>query len=99
MVCKKTTMIGHLRSDETAVITEEVPNFLFLGVFPNWTMVHMLLAASWLTVNSVISNAYKNLQLDIPIGAWKIINVNVNFYRRVSTLRVFVKLHVPQIKV
>lgn len=77
------TLIGHLHVDETAVITEEVPNFLFLSVFPNWTMVHTLAAASRLTgwVNSVISNTYKNLQSDVPLGAWKIINVNL--YRRV----------------
>lgn len=46
----KTTLIGLLCSDETAVITEEVPNFLFLDVFPNWTMVYTLVAASRLTV-------------------------------------------------
>lgn len=50
----KTTLIGHLRSDETAVITEEVSNFLFLGVFPNWTMVHSLAAVSRLTVGSTV---------------------------------------------
>lgn len=43
------TLIGHLRSDETAVITKEVPNFLFLGSFPNWTMGHTLAAAGRLT--------------------------------------------------
>lgn len=38
------SLIGDLRSDETAVLTKEVPDFLFLGVFPNWTMVHALVA-------------------------------------------------------
>lgn len=44
------TLIRHLRSDETVVITEEVPNFLFLSVFPNWTMVCTLAAARRLIV-------------------------------------------------
>lgn len=43
---EKQTLIGQLCSLEIAVITEEVSNFLFLGVFPNWTMVHGLLAAT-----------------------------------------------------
>lgn len=50
MVCKKPKLIGHLHSDEAAVITEEVPDFLFLSMFPNWTMVHTLAAANRLTV-------------------------------------------------
>lgn len=43
---EKLTLIGQLCSVEIAVITEEVSNFLFLGVFPNWMMVHGLLAAT-----------------------------------------------------
>lgn len=35
-------MTRQLCSDVTALITEEVTDFLILGVFPNWTMVRAL---------------------------------------------------------